>query len=237
VDLFAGYSFEGLSEPPSRHPGKVFGYKAGFVEYTVRLPMGLTANKLAGCRLITELAPKADRERLDWPARTTPQDYPQTDGKLWPTDVTLSLNGVPFKEAPIQNDFADARGVLSHVARYHHGSCGEVVDAAISGDALEALKKALGGNRVIALRFEVKPGAPHVGGLALYGSDMGCYPADPTLVFSLQPDAKKPHGKAKILTRRKSRVERSPQPKPQAIKRGHLGARCPIRLDATPDEE
>jgi predicted transcriptional regulator len=194
----------------------VFGHKAGFIEYKLRLPMGLTAKKVAGCRLITELASKADKERLDWPARTTPQDYPQTDGKLWPTDITLSLNGVPFKEVTIQNDFADARGVLSHVARYHHGSCGEVVDAPITGDALEALKKALGVNRVITLRLEVKPDVAHVGGLALYGSDMGCCPADPTLVFLLRPDAKKPHGKAKILGQKKpkSTKDKLAEPKP-----------------------
>jgi hypothetical protein len=199
VEGFSAYTFDVPTETFAQHPGKVFGHKAGYVEYQLKLPMALAADKVAGCRLIAELGSKADKERLDWPDRTKPQDCPQTDGKLWPSDIALSVNGVPFKEITIDNDYADARGVLSHVAAYQHGSCGLVVDAPIEGEALDAIKKALGGKRVVTLRFEVKPDAKNAGGLSLYGSSMGSYASDPTLVFSLAPGAKKPKGEAKVL--------------------------------------
>jgi hypothetical protein len=153
---------------------------------------------------------------LDWPARQNAQDYPQTDGKRWPTDVTLSIDGVPFKEVAVDNDFADARGVLSHVAQYQHGSCGVLVDAPIEGKALEALKESLTKGRTVTVRFEVKPDAAHVGGLALYGGSMGSWPADPTLVFSLADGAKKPKGEAKAVHHRNVRFE-------TVIKRGPGG--------------
>jgi hypothetical protein len=180
-------------------PGKAFGLKSGFFEYRIKLPMRLKPDKIAGCKLVAEVASKASTERLDWPARTNPLDYPQTDGKLWPTDITISLNGIPFHQVTINNDFADALGILSHVANYQHGSRGEVLDIPITDKALDALNAALNGNRVVTLRFEVRPDAQHVGGIALYGADMGAYPSDPALVFSLAPGARKPTREAKVL--------------------------------------
>ncbi len=199
VAKFSEYAMDIPTSVFDQHPGKVFGHKAGYIEYQIKMPMALTADKIASCRLIAELASKADKERLDWPERTKQQDYPQTDGKTWPTDITVSVDGVPFKDITIDNDYADARGVLSHEAGYQHGSCGVVVDAPIEGPALEALKQALTNKRVVTVRFEVKPDAAHVGGISLYGNSMGSLGADPTLLFGLTPGAKKPKGEAKAL--------------------------------------
>jgi hypothetical protein len=112
----------------------------------------------------------------------------------------VSLDGHAFKELTIRNDFADAMGVLSHEAGWQHGSCGEVVDIPIRGEALESLRdKAEWWRRylpvlddAITLRFEVPVSATNVGGISLYGAAMGAYPCDPTLVFKLAKGAHKP---------------------------------------------
>jgi len=199
VDAFSSFGFDPAPYEAAAKPGKVFGLKTGFIEYQIKLPMRLKPDKITACRLVAEVASKASTERLDWPARTNPLDYPQTDGKLWPSDITISLNGVPFHQVTVNNDYADALGVLSHVANFQHGSRGETLDVPITDKALDALNAALNGNRVVTLRFEVKPDAQHPGGLALYGADMGSNPCNPALVFSLAPGAKKPAREAKAL--------------------------------------
>ena len=216
VHAFSGFSFENAARLSQERPDKVLGHGAGFIEYQLRLPRRLRAKDIAGCRLIAEVGSKADTERLDWPSRRKPQDYPQTDGNRWPTDVTLSVNGVSFTEVAVENDFADARGVLSHVAHYHHGSSGVVVDAPIEGEALEALKKGL--HKTVTLRFEVRHDAGHQGGLALYGNGLGSYPADPTLVFTLNPGARKPKNEAKVVNAAGARAQTFIEPGPS----GHV---------------
>ena len=199
VDSFSGFTPDQAPLMSPEPSSKVYGHNAYYIEYQLRLPRGLKPKKVAGCRLVAEIGAKAGKERLDWPDRVKPVDYPQTDGKVWPSDVTLSLNGMPFKTVTIGNDFADARGVLSHEARFHHGSSGALVDAPITNEAWAALQEALKGNREVTLRFEVKADAAHCGGLALFGDRMGAWPANPTLVFSLAPGASKPDGEAVVL--------------------------------------
>ena len=203
--------------PPAFSPdpaGKLWASGACFFEYRIRLPRGLKAKNIAGCRLVAEVGSKAVSERLDWPARKKAGDYPQTDAPAWPTDVTLSINGVPFETVTIENDFADARGVLSHMAHFHHGSNGKLVDVPITGAAFEALAEALKGDREVRVRFEVKGDAQNLGGLSLFGESMGAHPADPALVFALKPGVKKPKGGAELLNtfqeRTKVLIERGP---------------------------
>jgi len=166
---------------------KVYGYGDGHIAYAVQLPRSLKAEKIAGCRLMFEASAKANQERLDWPERTKPGDYPQTDGNNWPTDLEVTLEDAPITSLTIDNDFADGLGVLSHVAEYHHGSRGVLVDVPVEAEPLKALAKALDGNRLMMLKFEVPKDARNKGGLALYGADMGSWPANITLVFDLKP--------------------------------------------------
>lgn len=199
VNAFSAYGFKDMLGIVDNRPGKVFGLKSGFFEYQIRLPRGLRAEDIKGCRLIAEAGAKADSERLDWPARRNAHDYPQTDTKAWPTDLTVSINGMAIKDVTIGNDYADARGVLSHAANYAHGSHGELLDIPFEGTALTALRQAIDTTHTVKLRFEVKPDAAHQGGLALYGADMGMLPSDPALVFQLVPGADKPEKPAKVL--------------------------------------
>jgi predicted transcriptional regulator len=173
---------------------KVYFHGAGAVEYQVRLPRSLKAENIAGCRLLVEASAKADKERLNWPAKTKPGDCPQTDGFKWPTDLTATINGISIN-ASIDSEFADARGVLSHAAEYHHGSCGQLLNLEISGEQLAAFLNSMTTKRTITIRFEVPENAKNKGGLALYGNNTGAWPSDPTLVFDLKPGAQKPKTK------------------------------------------
>ena len=203
VDSFSGTSSSELSPIP----GKVYGFHDTYYEYQIQVPKDLKASSIGHARLIAEIGAKADQERLDWPARTKPQDYPQTDGRAWPTDVTVSVNGVPLKTIAIPSDFADAKGVLSHVAARHHGSYGKLVSLDLEGNALAALKEAVDRDRTVTIRFEVAPDAAHTGGLALYGAAMGQWPADPTLLLTLAPGTAKPEGEAKPIHAIADRVQ------------------------------
>jgi hypothetical protein len=210
VDAFSDTNSSDLSPAP----GKANGFKDAFFEYEIELPKDLKANSIEGARLIAEIGAKANQERLDWPARTKPQDYPQTDGLEWPTDVTVSVAGVPLQSVSIASDFADAKGVLSHVAARHHGSYGKMVNLELEGEALAALKAAIDRNRTVTIRFAVAPDAAHVGGLALYGATMGQWPSDPTLLFTLAPGTARPAGEAKPVHRVAERFQSIMAPGP-----------------------
>jgi hypothetical protein len=199
VDSFSEYTFAEPGAIPPKCPGKISGYKSGHVSYRVLLPSDLDPESIDGVRLVAELAAQSQDERKDWPQRKHAQDYPQTDANAWPTEVTLFVNGVPVKTVALPNDYADAVGVLSHVAGLHHGSRGEVLNVPLEGEALAALKNSLKKNEPIVVRFEVKSDAAHVGGLALYGATMGGYPADPTLLIQLTPGSTLPTKAAKAV--------------------------------------
>ncbi|MBX7255581.1 MAG: hypothetical protein K1Y02_04385 [Candidatus Hydrogenedentes bacterium] len=199
VDAFSEYTFAAPGAIPPKNTSKTFGYKNGSVAYRLKMPSDLKVDAIQECRLVAELGAQAEDERKDWPQRKHPQDYPQTDGKAWPTDIAITVNGVEIKTVSVDNDFADAEGIMSHVAGFHHGSHGQVFDIRIEGAALDALKASLKKKKPVELRFEVKSDAAHVGGLAIYGANMGSYPADPALLFQLKPGATVPSKQPEIV--------------------------------------
>jgi hypothetical protein len=194
VESFADASASDNSPMIFPHNGKVYRNGTGFIEYRLRLPKDLNADAIAGAKLYVEIGGKADKERLDWPARTNPQDYPQSDGKLWPTTITVSLDGKQLGVINYPMDTADARGVLSHVARYQHGSYGGAYDLPLREETLPLLKQAATSGKPIVLRFEVREDAKYKGGLALYGKTMGSWPSDPLLLIEVADGSKKPAG-------------------------------------------
>ena len=203
VNAFSNYTFADMPLLIKPTPGKLCGQKTGYVEYQVTLPKELAPESIKACRLVTEIGAKAGEERLDWPARKNPADYPQTDGKATPTDVAIGVNGQLIKQLTVANDFADARGVLSHVARRDYGSCGMLVEAPVEGPALDTIKQALSGDRILTLRFEIPADAQHPGGLSLYGEGMGSRGASPMLIFTLEPGSQMPLKPAKPVNRMK----------------------------------
>jgi hypothetical protein len=178
---------------------KVNGAGSGFFEYRVAWPKGVRPAQLESVTLVAEVGAKQlfgkdrdDAARMEGdymrgrgtldPSRN-PNAYPMTDETLFPSAVTVRVNGVLAGQQLLRDDPADHRGILSWHSQKKDkklreaGSYGELLQVAIPRDALE--RAAAAGELV--LRLEVDEALP--GGLAIYGKRFGRYPLDPTLVF------------------------------------------------------
>jgi hypothetical protein len=186
---FCAWQWEDTMLPTSKRAShKVHAQGSGFVEYEVAVPEDVPLDGLKSVTLLAELSAKAGDEKLAWPARKKPVDYPQTDKEVtWPTDVVVSMNGIEVGKMTLADDPADARGVLSHRNQYHPGSYGWRVEMTVTDRELLASVLA---SRRVKLRLCVPPDTEHRGGLAVFGENMGRYPMDPTLVFQYG----EPHG-------------------------------------------
>jgi len=161
---------------------KFYFHGAGFVEYRFRVPQPVIEAEPIGIGVLMELSTKARDERLDWPQEVTPVDRPQTDGRKFPGTVHIYVNGQPLEPVQLPDDPADARGVLSHLAAFHHGSYGYLVRAQLNLKGLPRFVPALRDNPVVRVVLEVPPG-PNARGLSVYGDTMGRYPIDPTVII------------------------------------------------------
>ena len=162
----------------------------GAFEYRLRIPAGLDLDAIASVSFTAELSARAGLDsRVDWPARRTAFDHPQTErARKTRSTVRVSLNGVPLGEpADLPDDPADARGVLSPVLAHHPGSHGFLVRReAAAGAWIEAVR------RDGAFRLRIETLAPHHGGLAVFGDGRGATVVDPTLRFALESGAALP---------------------------------------------
>lgn len=175
-DDFARRRWSGGFATPA---GKAYGRGTGFFEYRVRLPRVVAAAKPDRLTLRFELASKAGREKVDWPQRVNAQDYPQTDARTWPSTVEVALNGDRVARESLPDDPADARGVLSHLKGFDHGSYGTLVRTDVN--VSEALAASLASGAPLVVRLAVPDDAAHAGGLCVFGSETGRYPVDPTI--------------------------------------------------------
>jgi hypothetical protein len=199
VNAYSNLRFEQSETFANEYPGKVAGFGAGFVEYTLQFPSDLRAESLDRVSLYVEAGSRARSERLDWPGRRHAKDYPQTDDKVWPTDIRITVDGVEAATIHPGNDYADGRGVLSHVNGIDLGSRGEIHKVELPRSALDALVKAQKSKDSVRVRFEVPAGTAHPGGLSLYGKELGSWPSDPTFVFTLKSGVAKPKGSLRVL--------------------------------------
>ena len=183
---------DGVPVPEGVGIHKAHGRGTGVAEYRLRIPEQVPLDGLSELTVLAELSSKAGTEKLDWPARRNPLDYPQTDTKKWPTGVQLLLNGekvLPTAET-LDDDPADAWGVLSHFRRYEPGSYGYLTRSTLQGEGLRKLVSRIGQDRILRVRFEVAADAGNKGGLAIFGEGLGAYPVEPTCVLVFD----KPHG-------------------------------------------
>jgi len=166
------------------------------VKYRLRMPDGLPLEALRLITLICEVAARAGREKVDWPQRENPQDYPQTDGRKFPTAIQVHLNGLDATTWHLPDDPADARGVLSHWRGVDRGSYGYLMQASLKAGSPQGdkLVQSLARTKEVTIAFEVPENAPQRGGIALYGENMGCYPLDPTLMLRFSKPLPLPHG-------------------------------------------
>ncbi len=164
---------------------KAAGSGSGAAEYTLKIPQGLDINDLESLTVVAELSSKADDEKLAWPQQPTKFDDPQTDGRKWPTDVLLTINGVRQPMHTLPDDPADARGVLSH-HRAQQGGYGYLDKTTVQAGQIPEIVSAAKKDGRLHIRWEVPANAEHIGGLAIYGDQLGCYPLDPTVILTMK---------------------------------------------------
>jgi hypothetical protein len=169
------------SGPSASPKGKVYGQGKGSFQYRLKLPQAVIKAKPTGVELLLEASAKAGRERVDWADRVNRQDNPQTDTRKWPTTLEVAINGQRIARLGLDDDPADARGVLSHLARSEHGSYGELLRIATDLPPTAQADLADGGD--LLLRLNVPDDAEHPGGLCVFGAETGAYPFDPTLLI------------------------------------------------------
>jgi hypothetical protein len=181
---------------------KVDGAGSGWFEYRIPWPAGLDRANVASADFIVEASAKQlfgkDRDSttkddgdymrgggLQDPSRNR-NAYPMTDEKLYPSAVTISLNGVAAGRYDLTDDPADHRGILSWYSQKRDnylreaGSYGQLLRVPLSPAALDAAAR----TGSVVVRLEVSDALP--GGLAIYGAKFGRYPVDPTVQFILR---------------------------------------------------
>ena len=137
---------------------------SGSVEYEVSLIEGLRAADVAEIALIFEASSCYGGAR-------------QTEPEKYPSDVTLSVNGIEIDTIRIPDCPADARGVLSYI----HGEPG--IYGYLHNVKVDPSLILNGKAGTLTVRYEVKADAEAKGGFALYGARMGRYPTDPHLLI------------------------------------------------------
>lgn len=185
----SGFARSVWSDGAGSSRGKAEGRGHGFLEYRLRVPAAVAAAGIKGAALEFEASSRAGRERVDWPERVNALDNPQTDSRKWPTTAAAILNGQTLGRFALEDDPADARGVLSHRNRDDHGSYGEYVrlgrrDATIPLD--DRARRQIDETGTIVLRFAVPSDAEARGGLSLFGAGTGRLPFDPTLILETE---------------------------------------------------
>ena len=110
-----------------------------------------------------------------------PNSYPMTDEKVFPSEISIHINGQKVQTTILADDPADHRGVLS----WHHqlqdrklreaGSYGYLIKVPLDRSMLEDVIRK--GELVVTLQTEGE------GGIAIYGKEFGRYALDPSLVL------------------------------------------------------
>ena len=181
---------------------KVNGAGAGYFEYPLPWPEDLDLADVETATFLMEASAKqlfgkdrAGDEKIEGDfmrGRGTidpslnPNAYPMTDEVLFPSAVTVRVQGTVAGRFELPDDPADHRGILSWHAQLQDGklreagSYGYLVRAAVPRAALEQAAEA----GTLTVRLEVDEALP--GGLALYGARFGRYPLDPSVVFVLR---------------------------------------------------
>lgn len=157
---------------PDRMKAALLWFTSGFVEYQFPNNAKLNGSQVESVEFSMELS----------------SEVPGTASE-WPSDITVSVNGVELGIWTSPGDFGDKRGVYTpgwwKLARSQYGMLkswsvnrdGSFVDGMkISDVSIDALD--LDRHRSIRLRIEVKPDARHPGGVNIFGRGFGNYDQD-----------------------------------------------------------
>ena len=174
---------------------KVNGAGKGFFQYSIPIPEGMNSRGIKEAFFLVEVSAKEffvkDQEEyersqdfmkgsIESPS-ANPNSYPMTDERLYPSKISVSINGQKVYTITLADDPADHRGVLS----WHHqlkdrklreaGSYGYLIKVPIEQGMLQSAFQE--GELVVLLQTEGE------GGIAVYGKEFGRYALDPSLVL------------------------------------------------------
>ena len=146
------------------------GVEAGHLDYLFTLPDDVD---LAAAKSLTFLCEVSSKR----------PGAPQThaDGPGWPSDLIVSMNGVPVHSVTLPDQYADARGALSHLHGFR-GRYGDLVRVEVAGETLDRVRRQ--GGRQVLVRLETPRSALNHRGLVVYSSRAGRYPCDVTLIVA-----------------------------------------------------
>ena len=166
INYAPGDVFKSSWDEPTRDEHLFSAEGSGYVEYELSFPEGIGTTNPAEMELIFEASSANGGAR-------------QTEPEKYPSDVTISVNGVEIETIRIPDCPADARGVLSYI----HGQPGNY--GYLYSVKIDPRTVLNGGSDTLTVRYEVKSDAKAKGGIALYGSRMGRYPTGPHLRIHL----------------------------------------------------
>ncbi len=174
---------------------KINGAGQGYFEYNFSIPDHVNWKDVKAPYFLVEMSAKElfvkDRETFDKDQNymkgsrvapsSNPNSYPMTDETLFPSTVSIFVEGKKVHQTVLPDDPADHRGILS----WHHqlqdrklreaGSYGYLIKVPLSKSMLRSAQR----RGALSVRLQ----ADGQGGLAVYGSKFGRYPVDPSIVL------------------------------------------------------
>ena len=174
------FSEQHWSDGQKRSQAKASGIGTGYFTYKLAVPEAVREAIPTKARVRFELAARAGLKKLDWPARTNPQDYPQTDARQAPGTVRIAIGAEAPRTASLPDDPADSRGLLSTLQGVDHASYGYRVEFEVELSA--NTRKQLAEGQSLTIRLD----GPDGGGLSVFGANTGAFPFDPTLILSTE---------------------------------------------------
>jgi hypothetical protein len=164
------------------HEGKIYGYGNCELEFHVALPEFIRDAIPTKMMLLAELATRDDGD----PAADSSTASAPRRG-----NIAVRLLDQTLCEIDAPDDPADSRGVLSHHARFHHGSYGYLLRRMFDLTDYPELREQLHARRQFPLTFCTQGEAT---GLSLYGRRLGRYIIDPTLIIQTAEVMREPVG-------------------------------------------
>ncbi len=174
---------------------KVNGAGEGFFQYSIPIPEEVTSKGVKEAFFLVEVSAKEyfvkDQQEYERDQdfmrgsvvapSANPNSYPMTDEQLFPSKISVSIEGQEVYSTTLADDPADHQGVLS----WHHqlkdrklreaGSYGYLIKVPIKKSMLKnAIQK---GSLMVQLQTFGE------GGIAVYGKEFGRYPLDPSVVM------------------------------------------------------
>ncbi len=147
--------------------GSCYGTGAGFFEWEFAVGELDRLQEAFCLRFLMEASSRRD-------------DTPQTDDHRYASQFSLAINGITVLRNLLPDHPHDSRGALSYL-RGGKGAYGYLLHATVEEKLLDSVRERAMLDGRLLIRTSVS-GAPS-GGLTIYGSDCGRYPACPTLML------------------------------------------------------